>query len=166
MKLLVVLISVLLLPVQTLELSKVRMAYKEAAQDSTKVEAFYNSLTQISKSDNNVALVAYKGASIALKARHAKTLKEKKDGFIAGVDLIEYAIKSEPNSIEPRFVRIGIQENTPKILKYKANIPEDKAFIIKQFKYISSKNLKDHIRDYILQSSLFTDQEKQNIANQ
>lgn len=165
MKLIVVLISVLLLPVQTLELSKVRVAYKEAAQNQTKVDAFYNSLTQVSKSDN-VALVAYKGASIALKAKHAKTLKEKKDGFIEGVNLIEFAIDNEPNNIEPRFVRIGIQENTPKILKYKENITEDKNFILKQFKYISSKNLKGHIRDYILQSTLFSDEEKQSIINQ
>ena len=165
MKFFVVLISVFFLPTQSLELSQVRVAYKEAAQDPTKVEAFYDTLTQVSKSDN-VALVAYKGASIALKARNAKTLKEKKDGFIEGIELIEYAIKSEPNNIEPRFVRIGIQENTPKILKYKANIPEDKAFILKQFNYISSKNLKGHIKDYILQSSLFNDQEKQTITNQ
>ena len=165
MKFLVVLISALFLPTQSLELSKVRLAYKEAAQDPTKVEAFYNTLTQVSKSDK-MALLAYKGASITLKARNAKSLKEKKDGFIEGIELIEYTILTEPNNIEPRFVRIGIQENTPKILKYKANIPEDKAFILKQFNYISSKNLKGHIKDYILQSSLFTNQEKQTITNQ
>lgn len=148
-----------------ISLPEVRDAYKEAAIDKTKVEYFSNMLSNVTKKDD-VALVAYKGAAIALKARYSETLKEKKDGFIKGVGYIEYAIETEPNNIEPRFVRLGIQENTPKLLKYKSNIDEDKQFILKQFQYIKSKNLKNHIRDYILQSELFSEEEKQTITNQ
>ena len=146
-------------------LPEVREAYKEAANDKAKVESFSLMLLSVTKKDN-VALVAYKGASIALKARYSETLKEKKEGFIDGVDYIEFAVETEPNDIEPRFVRLGIQENTPKILKYKGDIEEDKQFILKQFKYISSTNLKNHIRDYILQSNAFTEEEKESISNQ
>lgn len=148
---------------QSLNLHDVRQAYKYAAQSPEKVEAFYNSMKSVSKTDN-VALVGYKGASIALKARSAKTLKDKKDGFIAGVGFIEFAIETEPNNIELRFIRIGIQENTPKILKYNQAIETDKQFILKQFKFISSSNLKNHIRDYILQSDSFTSEEKSVIS--
>lgn len=147
------------------ELSEVRMAYKEAANNPEKVDSFYKTLINVNKQDN-VALVAYKGASIALKAKYAETLKDKKDGFIEGVSYIEFAIEKEPNAIEPRFIRLGIQENTPKILKYKDNIDQDKLFLLKQYKNISSKNLKDHIIDFMLQSKVFTDQEKQTISNQ
>lgn len=165
MKYIIILLSIVLLPIQTSEMAEIRLAYKEAAKDQSKVDEFHESLLEVTKKDP-MALVAYKGASIALKAKYANTLKEKKDGFIEGVGLIEYAIETEPNNIESRFVRIGIQENTPKILKYKSNIPEDKAFIINQYSYISSKNLKAHIKDYIMQSSEFSDAEKQIIANQ
>ncbi|RSK41390.1 hypothetical protein [Mangrovimonas spongiae] len=160
------LLSVLcLVTTQNLDLSKIRETYKEAANDSTKVEAFYNSLQSVSKKDH-VALVAYKGASIALKARHAKTIKEKKSGFVEGVSLIEYTIEKEPNAIEPRFIRLGIQENSPKILGYNKDLDADKTFLLKQFKHIRSSNLKNHIKDYILQSKVFTDEEKNVISTQ
>ena len=149
--------------VQTLELKTVREAYKKAAQNQELVDAFFKTMQSVSKTDS-AALVAYKGAAIALKARNAKTLKDKKDGFIEGVSFIEYAIETEPNTIEPRFIRLGIQENTPKILKYKDAIEVDKQFILKQYQYITSSNLKNHIKDFILQSTVFTDEEKQTIT--
>lgn len=164
MKYLLISFALLFTNAQTLDLNTVRQDYKEAAQSPEKVDAFYKSMLAVSKTDQ-MALVAYKGAAIALKARSSKTLKEKKDGFIEGVGYIEYAIKTEPNNIEPRFVRLGIQENTPKILKYKDEIDEDKLFILKQYQYISSSNLKNHIKDYILQSELFTSEEKSVISS-
>jgi len=165
LKFLTVILSIICFTTLSLELSEVRIAYKEAAHDKEKVASFYNMLLDVNK-QNNVALVAYKGASIALKAKYAKTIKDKKDGFIEGVSYIEFAIEKEPNAIEPRFIRLGIQENTPKILKYKDHIDEDKLFLIKQYKNIPSKNLKFHIKDYILQSNLFSDIEKETIKNQ
>ncbi|MGY0391045.1 hypothetical protein ACW5R3_00625 [Bizionia sp. KMM 8389] len=164
MKYLIICFLTLFTITQTLELSEVRIAYKEAAQTPEKVDVFYKQLATVTKEDN-MALVAYKGASIALKARSAKTLKAKKNGFIEGVSYIEYAIDTEPNNIETRFIRLGIQENTPKILNYKSNIEEDKQFLLSQYPYISSKNLKTHIKDYILQSPSFTDNEKTIIQN-
>ena len=159
MKLKLALIASFLIIIQSLDLNTVRDAYKIAAQDKTKTEAFNASLAKVTKNDK-VELVAYKGAAIALVAKHAKTLKAKKEGFIEGVTLVEYAITKSPNNIEVRFIRLGIQENTPKLLKYKGNIDEDKHFIIKQFNSIKSSALKKHIKDYILQSKGFTDEEK------
>lgn len=141
------------------DMPTVRESYKLAAQDKSNLESFYQLVETVDK-NNDVAIVAYKGAALALKAKYAETIKGKKEGFILGVDYIESAIKKEPNAIEPRFVRLGIQENAPKILKYRDNIDEDKAFLIKQFEHIPSKNLKEHIKDYILQSKLFSDAEK------
>jgi hypothetical protein len=147
------------------DLKEIRVAYKEAAHDKTKIETFNLMLQDITK-NNNVALVAYKGASIALKAKYAETIKEKKEGFFNGVSYIEFAIEKEPNAVEPRFVRLGIQENSPKILKYKDNIDEDKLFLLKQYQTISSTDLKKHVKDYILQSNIFTEEEKITINTQ
>ena len=58
MKLLNVLILAISITVLSLDVSTVRNAYKEAAQDSSKIEAFSKLLTNVSKNDD-VALVAY-----------------------------------------------------------------------------------------------------------
>lgn len=165
MKLLLVLISSVFITLQPLDLNSVRTAYKEAAQEKTKVEQFYNSLSKITKNDK-IELVAYKGASITLLARQSKTIKKKKERFIEGVSWVNFAINQAPNNIEIRFIRLGIQENTPKLLKYKENIEEDKLFLKQQYRYIKSTTLKNHISDYILQSKVFSDEEKSLISKQ
>lgn len=164
MRLIIVFISLFCLNTQSLNFDAVRTAYKEAAQDKDKVEAFHKSMTRVAKTDNPV-LVAYKGAAIALLAKQQKTIKAKKEGFIEGVTLVEHAIERAPNNIEVRFVRLSIQENTPKLLKYKKNLEEDKQFILAQFKNIKFSHLKNHIKDYISQSKVFTDEEKSVILN-
>lgn len=165
MKLVILLFTALCLNAQALNFNAIRIAYKQAANDSTKVVEFSKLMSKVNKKDNAV-LVAYKGASLTLLARKAKTIKEKREGFIEGVSWLNHAIDQEPNNIEIRFVRIGIQENTPKLLKYKGNIEEDKLFILKQFNYIKSSSLKNHIKDYILQSKVFSDEEKSLFSEQ
>jgi len=165
MKLILLLLTTLCLNAQTFNVNTIRLAYKQAAHDSTKVIEFSKMLSKVNKKDNAV-LVAYKGASIALLARQSKTIKEKKEEFLNGVSWLKHAIEQEPNNIEIRFVRIGIQENTPKLLKYKGNIEEDKLFLIKQFRYIKSATLKNHIKDYILQSKVFSGEEKSLFSEQ
>lgn len=144
---------------QSLKLSEVRDLYKVAAKDKTEVAAFYELLSNVEEK-YGVALYAYKCAAIALKARHAKTIKDKKKGFKEGATNLEALIVKYPNRVEPRFIRLSIQENSPKILKYKSKIGEDKMFILKQFSNIKSKSLQKHIKDYILQSKSFNDKEK------
>lgn len=162
MKFLNVLILAISVTLLSIDIDTVRKAYKEAGQNDTEIEAFSNLLAGVTKKDD-VTLVAYKGASITLLAKNEKKIKDKKRLVVEGVSYVEYAIEKEPNNIEVRFIRLGIQENTPKILKYKGNIEEDKQFILKQFKNINSSHLKNHIMDYILQSKAFSDEEKQTI---
>jgi hypothetical protein len=147
------------LNIQSIDLNTIRHDYKEAAQDKTKVNLFNTQLIAVTKKDKPI-LVAYKGAGIALKGRYSKKIKDKKRFFIEGVTLVEYALKKAPKNIELRFIRLGIQENTPKLLKYKANISEDKNYILSHFKTVKSSALKKHIKEYVLQSKVFTVEEK------
>jgi len=147
-----------------LDLNTIRNGYKEAAQDSTKLEVYNKQLTTITKSSKTV-LVGYKGAGIALKGRFSKKIKEKKKFFVEGISLVEYAIEKSSNNIELRFIRLGIQENTPKLLKYKGNIEEDKGYILSHFKATKSSRLKKNIKEYILQSKVFTTEEKKVFLN-
>lgn len=159
MKFLVTLICCMWICVQTVDLQKTRDAYKLAAQDIDKVSSFYFDLQGVNKQDK-VELVAFKGASIALMARGAKTIKEKKEGFVEGVNLVEYAINKDSSNIEVRFIRLSIQQNTPKILKYNQDIESDKTFILNHYNTIKSAHLKAHIGDYISHSKKFSDSEK------
>ncbi|WP_067149969.1 hypothetical protein [Pseudotamlana agarivorans] len=159
MKFLLALFFGVFISVQTVDLQKTREAYKLAAQDANKVNAFFNDLQGVTKKNRN-ELVAYKGASIALMAKSAKTIKEKKEGFMEGVNLVEYAVEKDTSNIEVRFIRLSIQQNVPKILKYNQEIESDKAFVIKHYNEIKSSHLKMHIGDYISNSKKFSDADK------
>ena len=119
-------------------------------------------MAEVAKSDAKI-LVAYKGAVTTLKAKFAKSTKDKKTLFKEGATLIEYAIAEDPNNIEIRCIRLGVQENTPKVVKYYKNIPEDKQFVLEHYKEITTSKLKDYIKGFVMHSKSFTDSEKEQI---
>ena len=144
------------------ELPNVRQSYVDASKSQKNAEEFYNLMDNYNK-DNKV-LLAYKGASIALKAKYAKQIKQKKSLFIEGSKMLENALKSDPNNLEIRLIRLSIQENSPKILNYKSNIDEDKKLLLSNFDK-QNQSLKEYIKNYIVQSNGFTDKEKKSILN-
>lgn len=144
------------------ELVTVRENYILASQSKEKAEEFNRLM--VSYSGENKTLLAYKGASIALKAKFASDRKTKKELFTKGITILEQAVKADSNNAEIRLIRLSIQENTPKILNYKANISEDKKLILTTFDK-QNKALQEHIKSFIMQSKSFTAQEKELIAN-
>ena len=68
---------------------------------------------------------AFLGALLMKKARFMKTPKDKIDVFKKGKVLLEDAIKKDPENTTYRFLRLAIQENCPKILKYNSQIQAD-----------------------------------------
>lgn len=159
MKYLTVLFLSIYAPFQTLDIEAIRGAYKTASEDQLQAEEFYNKLEKVTATDR-IELIAYKAAALTLKAKYAKGLKNKKDAFIEGATLLEETIKKDPNNVELRLIRLSIQENTPKLLKYKSEIANDKTFILKQYHSVKSTSLKNHIKDYIAQSKEFSAEEK------
>ncbi|HEU0135738.1 MAG TPA: hypothetical protein VFQ50_00455 [Flavobacterium sp.] len=139
-------------------LVEVRKQYTSASETASKSELFAELLSPIAKSDSKT-LVAYKGASTALKAKYARSKELKKSSFVEGVALLEYALKSEPNNVEIRLIRLSIQENTPKIMNYKKNLAEDKAFIIHNFS-TQTPALQAYVRTYVKRSEVFSAEEK------
>lgn len=115
----------------------------------------------MSKCDKETGVYqAYKGAATALKSRYATDVKTKKKLFIEGVTVVETALKNNPDNAEIRLIRLSIQENTPKILKYKARIGEDKKMLLDSFDQ-QAPSLKAYIKKYANQSKVFSEQEKQ-----
>jgi hypothetical protein len=134
--------------------------YVESSDSKVNATKFYDFMNKYSKNDET--LLAYKGASIALKSKHTSGLKQKKEGFIKGVSILEGVIKANPNNVEARLIRLSIQENTPKLLKYKENIEADKKQILLLFNK-QSADLKEYIKKYVNQSLGFTKAEKQQL---
>ena len=145
-----------------LNINEVRNNYKEAITSEEKVNSFNEYLKDVTKKDDK-RLVAYKGAAIALIARYEKGAKLKSSIFKNGIEWVEFAIEKEPLNIEVKFVRLSIQQNTPKFLGYNKDIESDKNFILTNFNTIKSKEFKKYLRGYILDSDNFSEEEKSRI---
>jgi len=161
-KLLIVLIGLVIVTADV-DIAEIRQLYKQADLSEQNASILLDKLESITMSDDKV-LLAYKGAVTSMTAKYEKGAKLKKDIFKNGVSLVEFAVASESENIEIRFVRLSLQQNSPKFLKYNKEIEEDKKFIINYFDQIVSVELKSYIGDYILHSNNFTEEEKNVIS--
>ncbi|TDQ75844.1 hypothetical protein [Sphingobacterium yanglingense] len=136
------------------DLSSVRSNFEKSDTSKEAAATLYNQLKNYNKTDP--VLLAYKGAAYAMQARYVPDRKTKKELFMAGAKDIEGAVATAPNNVEIRLVRLIIQENTPKILKYKGNINTDKQMILTNFDS-QTKAVKDAVKRYAsTRSSVFT----------
>lgn len=107
---------------------------------------------------------AYYGAALALKANYGQNVREKKEFFVEAVENIEAAVNAEPNNVEIRLIRLSVQENSPRIVRYKTNMDEDKALILEGFDKLSAI-VKRCVQDYVSNSEFFTKEEKERVLN-
>lgn len=96
---------------------------------------------------------AYLGALLIKKSLFVQKSKEKIASFNKGKLLLEKEVVKNPDNIEIRFIRLIIQENTPKFLKYNYNIEEDKNLIIYNYNKMSN-DLKVIIKDFSKNSKI------------
>jgi hypothetical protein len=141
------------------KLSEVREDYINAAGNKEVATKLYDLLLEVSSTDEKV-YVAYKGASCTMMAKFTKTKNEKKVLFKEGMGLIEFAVSEAPENIEIRIIRLSIQENVPKFLKYNSSIEEDKQFVLDNYKKVTSKSVQSFVRSYVMQSDTFSESEK------
>lgn len=118
--------------------------------------AFYAAMQSGSKDDIEKELSVltdseqgYAGALIVRKAGLPKA-KERLKLFKQGKAKLEAAIANDPENTELHFLRLSIQEHSPKIVGYKKNIGADKAYVIKNFDQLSpvvQRAVKDYSKD-------------------
>jgi len=155
----ILLLFFLLFQVHSLQdLEPIRKEFIAASEDRDAATALVERLSAITTGDEKI-WVAYKGAAMALMAKYTK----EKRLFKEGTELLEYAISEEPDNIEIRCLRLSIQENTPKFLKYRSNIEEDKTFILTNYKNTPSQDVKEFVKSYIMQSDGFNTGEKEGL---
>jgi hypothetical protein len=90
---------------------------------------------------------AYEGALLMKKAGYLTLPKDKLKNFRLGCTKLETAISRDSANAEYRFLRLSIQENAPRIVKYNADLGKDKAYIHLHFKSLSPV-VQDAIREY------------------
>lgn len=102
--------------------------YTALASDSK--ELVQKQLDGLQNAKESSEVKAFKGALQMKAAQFQKTAKDKMELFNAGKKTLESEIKSNDGNVEYRFLRLLIQENAPKQLKYNGNISEDATAII------------------------------------
>lgn len=142
------------------DLQQLRAEYPNANESEALTNELFEQLSAISQ-EENITRLAYKGAISTLKAKFSKGIHNKKEFFKQGVQLLEDAIISEPKNIEIRCLRLGVQENSPKIVRYKQHISVDKQFLIDHYPSVTDAELRIFIKGYVLLSRVFSDTEKQ-----
>ncbi len=137
---------------QQVDLSTARANFEKAEKSKTNTAVLFNLLKDYHQSD--AILQAYKGASSVLQARYVTDQKTKKKLVVEGIRVLEGAIKDNSINIEMRLIRLIIQENTPKVLKYKMNMDADKQMILANFAS-QSREVKGMIKRYATTRSTF-----------
>jgi hypothetical protein len=89
----------------------------------------------------------YEGALLMKKASFGKKAKEKLNLFKKGRIDLETALAANNENIEFHFLRLAIEEHAPKVVKYNADIENDKSLVIKNFKALSP-SVQNAIKDY------------------
>lgn len=154
MKFLIIFIGLLVAVPSVTNLNQVRDSYRYASESKEKTEAFYE-LTKNSDYTSNLTLSGYYGCALTLKAAFAEKRGDKISFFKEGRKLIEDAIISEPDNIELRMIRLSVQYNAPRIVRYKGAIDIDKNFILENLDTVSSPKIKEFIKGFIAASAVF-----------
>lgn len=157
MKLLLSLVTAFIFFFQT-DIEALRNSYAKANLSNANTEAFINLAEKQSGSD--AVTNGYKAAAQIMEAKITK--KNRKALVKTGATNLESIIKSNPNTIELRVIRLSVQENIPKIVGYRGSIKDDKAFLMSNYSK-QNATLKSYVKKFVMQSKSFTDAERATI---
>lgn len=138
-------------------IESLRDSYAKANASNANTEAFIDTAEKTSGSD-----AVTQGYKAAAKIMEAKIAKQNRKALVkSGATSLESIIKSNPNNIELRVIRMSVQENIPKIVGYRGSLKDDKAFILNNYSKQNSA-LKNYIKKFVAQSKTMTAAEKAN----
>ena len=142
-------------------IEEIRKLYPTVANSENQVTYFVSKLADVTD-HGDMTFVAYKGASLVMVSKYAKSVLVKMSSCKDGAKLIEKSVAIEPNNIEVRLIRLSVQENVPAIVNYRQNKEEDKAFLLKHY-LEQSDVLREYLINFMLQSKSLSEAEKRSI---
>jgi hypothetical protein len=95
---------------------------------------------------------AYEGALLMKKAGLVSKVKDKLSFFKSGRSKLEEAIKNDEGNVEYHFLRLIIQENAPKIVRYKGDLKNDSELVRASFKKLAPV-VQQAVKDYSKKST-------------
>ena len=116
-----------------------RKCFHESVLDESKVDDFHKKAMNISAP--SALQTAYQAVSFALLAKKVWNPVEKISFINRYGKLIDKAIKSDPDNIEIRFLRLSIDYHTPMIMGRKNNVCSDKSLILTLLEPIGKFNI-------------------------
>lgn len=122
-----------------MDLEKIRINYEKAVSDKKICQAM---IEKLSTGTEDAIKIAYLGAFQTIWAKHVVNPISKLSTFKKGKRNIEEAVKSKPDNVEIRFVRLSVQVNCPSFLGYSGKIDEDKKKVQEGIQNIKSAILK------------------------
>lgn len=143
---------------QKVDLKKVRKDFNKGVQDEVLCKQHYETLRQFAKTDVEKG---YEAAFQMFMARHTGNPIKKMNYFKGGKGLLESQIKSSPNSVELRFIRLCIQHHIPKYMGYKGSIREDRGFIVDNLYKLPDPETKEILYNYLKGANIYSDEELQ-----
>lgn len=142
---------------QNSDLETLRNAYAKANSSDDATRAFIQTASK--KTSSDPAVIGYKAAAQIMEAKVTKEKNKRKTFVKTGATQLENVLKSNPNNIELRMIRLSIQENLPKIVGYSKNIKEDKNFLIANYAKQNTAT-KNYLKRFAMQSKSMTAAEK------
>ncbi|MDQ2792724.1 MAG: hypothetical protein M3Y12_01755 [Bacteroidota bacterium] len=107
--------------------ANLRRHYEQAAADKAAGEKFYKLLAEYKDRDGLV--LAYKGASEAIRARDA-SMFNKLTYVQDAAKTFEQAVGIDPQNPEIRFLRFSVESNLPAFLGLSKHVEEDKEMLL------------------------------------
>lgn len=150
--LLILYISTFTAGTSSTDLGSIRELYVKASTDEEVHSKLVSTLEPVEQ--GSPILFGYKAAAHMMSAQYTYNPYSKYRYFKEGRSMIESVIRSHPNDVELRYLRLSIQLNLPEMLNYSENINEDKNFLLQEFKSLSDPSLKNRIRELLIHFEL------------
>lgn len=140
------------------DMNTIRQEYIEAIKSDDKTDELLKKLSNMSLKEP--LLIAYKGATEALKAKHAFNPYTKLNYLKKSNESLQHAIQLRPQDVEIRFLRFSIQHYLPGFLRADKELQDDKAVIIEHLQDQElDKGLRQSIGKFMIESGRCTPQE-------
>jgi len=110
------------------EINKIRNDYVEAVKNEKTAAKLYSELKNIK--NPNPLILAYLGASDAIRAKHAWNPVNKLGYLKKGCKTLDHAVDLSPNQLEIRFLRFSLEHYLPDFLGYSKHLEEDRKKLI------------------------------------
>ena len=125
------------------DISEVRNLYMSAYLSDFDCTSFGERLNEMNKT--SVLIKGYRGCFYFIKCQFIKNPFKKIKYFVQGKELLESAIKEDPQSVELKFLRYSIQKNLPRFLLYDKNLENDLRYVKNNISKIKDKKEQEFI---------------------